>query len=124
MVKICQSLAAEVKEVAKMKKKVVNYQKAFRKEGWVLLKPSETLVLKTADKEAETVPLHLIKSYHTKLDILKRFLPNDFLAGIMERRFEEKPSKFTISKGRAAKGGVRNYIIDRSVENAMTYLAV
>ena len=42
----------------------------------------------------------------------------------MERRFEEKPSKFTISKGRAAKGGVRNYIIDRSAENAMTYLAV
>ena len=51
-------------------------------------------------------------------------LPNNFLAGIMERRFEERASKFMISKGRAAKGGVRNYIIERSAENAMTYLAV
>ena len=71
MVKICQSHAAEVKDVANKRKEVVNHQKAFRKEGWVLLKPSETLVLKTADKEAKTVPFHLIKSYHTKLNILK-----------------------------------------------------
>eukprot|EP00957_Ditylum_brightwellii_P075049 5702934-Ditylum_brightwellii.AAC.1 len=41
----------------------------------------------------------------------------------MEKRFEEKPSKFTISEGRAAKGVIRNYIIKRSAENAMTYLA-
>eukprot|EP00957_Ditylum_brightwellii_P013386 1011041-Ditylum_brightwellii.AAC.1 len=65
MMKICQSLAAEMKEVAKKRKEIVNQQKAFRKEGWVLLKPSEILVLKTADREAETVPLHLIKSSHT-----------------------------------------------------------
>eukprot|EP00957_Ditylum_brightwellii_P053602 4061281-Ditylum_brightwellii.AAC.1 len=42
----------------------------------------------------------------------------------MERRFEERASKFTISKGRAAKGGNRNYIIKRSAKNAMTYFAV
>eukprot|EP00957_Ditylum_brightwellii_P035774 2712462-Ditylum_brightwellii.AAC.1 len=42
----------------------------------------------------------------------------------MERRFEERASSFTISKGRAAKGGIRNYIIGRSAENVITYLAV
>eukprot|EP00957_Ditylum_brightwellii_P112401 8569539-Ditylum_brightwellii.AAC.1 len=92
MVKICQSLASEVKEVAKKRKEVISHQKAFRKEGWVLLKPSETLVLKSADRESETVPLHSIKSSHTKFDILKQFLPNNFLASIMERRFEERSS--------------------------------
>eukprot|EP00957_Ditylum_brightwellii_P128153 9774781-Ditylum_brightwellii.AAC.3 len=66
MVKIHQSLTAEVKEVAKKRKEVVNHQKAFRKEGWGLLKSSEALVLKSADREPETVPLHLIKSTHTK----------------------------------------------------------
>eukprot|EP00957_Ditylum_brightwellii_P118485 9036634-Ditylum_brightwellii.AAC.1 len=42
----------------------------------------------------------------------------------MERRFEERASKFMISKGRAAKGEIRNFIIERSAENAMIYLAV
>eukprot|EP00957_Ditylum_brightwellii_P107376 8193558-Ditylum_brightwellii.AAC.1 len=65
MVKIYQSLTIEVKEVAKKKKEVVNYKKAFKKEGWVLLKPSKMLVLKSVDRESETVPLHLIKSTHT-----------------------------------------------------------
>ena len=124
MVKICQSLAAEVKKVAKKRKEVVNHQKAFRKEGWVLLKPYEMLVLKSADRESESVPLHLIKSTHTKFDILKQFLPDDFLVGIMKRKFEERSSSFTISKGRAANGGSRNFIIERSAQNAITYLAV
>eukprot|EP00957_Ditylum_brightwellii_P128558 9806513-Ditylum_brightwellii.AAC.1 len=35
MVKNCQSLIAEVNEVAKKRKEVVNHQKAFRKEGWI-----------------------------------------------------------------------------------------
>eukprot|EP00957_Ditylum_brightwellii_P020512 1546209-Ditylum_brightwellii.AAC.1 len=63
------------------------------------------LVLKSADRESETVPFHSIKSTHTKFDILKQFLPNNFLVGIMERRFEEGSSSFTILKRRAAKGG-------------------
>eukprot|EP00957_Ditylum_brightwellii_P040793 3088579-Ditylum_brightwellii.AAC.1 len=42
----------------------------------------------------------------------------------MERRFEERSSSFTISKGRAAKRGSRNFIIERSADNATTYLAV
>eukprot|EP00957_Ditylum_brightwellii_P020782 1567077-Ditylum_brightwellii.AAC.1 len=62
------------------------------------------LVLKSADRESGTVPLHLIKSTHTKFYILKQFLPNNFLVGIMERRYEERSSSFMISKGRAAKG--------------------
>eukprot|EP00957_Ditylum_brightwellii_P179417 13667667-Ditylum_brightwellii.AAC.1 len=82
------------------------------------------LVLKSADREPETVPLHLIKSTHTKFDILKQFLPNDFLAGIMERGYEERSSSFAISKGMAAKGGSGNFIIERSAENAITYIVV
>eukprot|EP00957_Ditylum_brightwellii_P128559 9806513-Ditylum_brightwellii.AAC.2 len=42
----------------------------------------------------------------------------------MERRYEERCSSFTILEGRAAKGGTRNYTIERSAENATTYLAV
>eukprot|EP00957_Ditylum_brightwellii_P101534 7738292-Ditylum_brightwellii.AAC.1 len=124
MVKICQSLTAEVMEVAKKRKEVVNHQEAFRKEGWVLLKPSEMLVLKSADRESETVPLHSIKSTHIKFDILKQFLPNNFLVAVMERRYEERSSSFMISEGKASKGGSRNFIIERSAENAIAYLAV
>eukprot|EP00957_Ditylum_brightwellii_P055572 4211329-Ditylum_brightwellii.AAC.1 len=42
----------------------------------------------------------------------------------MERRYDERSSSFTISKERVAKRGGRNFIIERSAENAITYLAV
>eukprot|EP00957_Ditylum_brightwellii_P176543 13445450-Ditylum_brightwellii.AAC.1 len=42
----------------------------------------------------------------------------------MERRYEERSSSFMISKGRAINGCTHNYIIKRSAENAITYLAV
>eukprot|EP00957_Ditylum_brightwellii_P013094 989580-Ditylum_brightwellii.AAC.1 len=82
------------------------------------------LVLTSTDRDSDTCPLHSINSSYTAFDILKQFLPNDFLVGITERRYDERASRFTISKGRATNGGSCNYIIKRSAESAITYLAM
>eukprot|EP00957_Ditylum_brightwellii_P008703 660579-Ditylum_brightwellii.AAC.1 len=42
----------------------------------------------------------------------------------MEGRYEERSSSFTISKGSATNGGSHNYIIERSAENDIIYLAI
>eukprot|EP00957_Ditylum_brightwellii_P136715 10425813-Ditylum_brightwellii.AAC.1 len=114
----CQSLATEVKDVAKRRKEVVNHQHAFKKKGCTLLKLSEMLVLKSTDMEADTYPLYSINSTHTKFDVLKLILPNNLLVGIMVWRYKEKASKFTISKERATKGETEEAVTGASTEGA------
>eukprot|EP00957_Ditylum_brightwellii_P012089 913611-Ditylum_brightwellii.AAC.1 len=42
----------------------------------------------------------------------------------MEWKYEERASRFTVSKGRATNGSSCNYIIKRNAENVISYLAI
>jgi hypothetical protein len=100
MMKKRETVKDGVKALGEKRKKIIEMEKAWKKEGWGYLRKNEVLYKPSEDNVCSNYPMHGVSSSDSKYNILRKILPHDFLLGTLRRRVEDREGGLTFDKGR------------------------